>query len=154
MLNLSFLSPLFFIGLAALALPIIAHLISRKSGVKKSFPAVTFLISSQGDLATRSRIKDLILLLLRALILVLLVLVFAKPAMFSFSKSADNSTKSIAIVIDNTFSMGYEGNFDRALERAQDLIDSIPDGSFTIVAPLVPNNEDEQAIVHEFLIHD
>lgn len=149
MLNLSFLSPLFFIGLAALALPIIAHLISRKSGVKKSFPAVTFLISSQGDLATRSRIKDLILLLLRALILVLLVLVFAKPAMFSFSKSADNSTKSIAIVIDNTFSMGYEGNFDRALERAQDLIDSIPDGSFTIVAPLVPNNEDEQAIVQE-----
>lgn len=149
MLNLSFLSPLFFIGLAALALPIIAHLISRKSGVKKSFPAVSFLISSQGDLATRSRMKDLILLLLRALILVLLVLVFAKPAVFSFSKSADNSPKSIAIVIDNSFSMGYEDNFERALKEAGHLVDLIPDGSFTIIAPLVPKNENEQAIVQE-----
>ncbi len=149
MLNLSFLSPLFFIGLAALALPIIAHLISRKSGVKKTFPAVSFLISSQGDLATRSRIKDLILLILRALILVLIVLVFAKPAVFSFSKSADNKPKSIAIVIDNSFSMGYENNFGRALDKALNLIDSIPDGSFTIIAPLVPNNENEQALIQE-----
>ena len=119
MLNLSFLSPLFFIGLAAVALPIIAHLISRKSGIKKSFPAVAFLISSQGDLATRSRIKDLILLILRALILVLIVLVFAKPAVFSFSKNTDSSPKSIAIVIDNSFSMGYEDNFARAKKKLE-----------------------------------
>ncbi|MEE8137098.1 MAG: BatA and WFA domain-containing protein [Thermodesulfobacteriota bacterium] len=142
-MNLSFLSPLFLIGLGALALPIIAHLISRKSGVKKSFPAVKFLISSQGDLATRSKIKDIILLILRALILVLIVLVFAKPAVFSFSTVQENTPKSLAIVIDNSLSMGYDDNFSRALRKAQDLIDSLPEGSFALISPLVPNNEQE-----------
>ena len=145
-MNLSLLNPLFLIGLAALALPIIAHLISRKSGVRKSFPAVNFLISSQGDLATRSRLKDLILLLLRALILVFIVLIFAKPAVFSFSAKIDDSPKSIAIVIDNSFSMGYENNFENAKKIARELIDSIPDGSFTLIAPLVQTNEDEISI--------
>ena len=148
-MNLSFLSPLFFIGLAALALPIIAHLISRKSGVRKSFPAVNFLISSQGDLATRSRLKDLILLLLRALILVLIVLIFAKPAVFSFSAKTDDSPKSIAIVIDNSFSMGYGSNFEKAQKKAKELIDLVPDGSFTLVAPLVQSNKREEIIIQE-----
>ncbi len=148
-MNLSFLSPLFFIGLVALALPIIAHLISRKSGVRKSFPAINFLISSQGDLATRSRLKDLILLLLRALILVLIVLIFAKPAVFSFSAKTDNTPKSIAIVIDNSFSMGYENNFENAQKKAKDIIDLIPDGSFTLVAPLVINNEEEKVTIQQ-----
>jgi len=142
-LNLSFLSPLFLIGLAAIALPVIAHLISRKSGAKKSFPALKFLISTQGDLATRSRIKDLILLLLRALILVLIVLIFAKPAVFSFSQKLDDAPVSAAIVIDNSFSMGYEDNFKRAQNKSQEIINSLPDGSFAFVTELIPDNDNE-----------
>jgi hypothetical protein len=84
-LNFSFLNPLFLIGLAAIALPVIAHLISRKTGLRKRFPAVRFLIASQGDATARSRLKDILLLLLRSLIIVPLVLVFAKPALFSFA---------------------------------------------------------------------
>ncbi|MEM7009574.1 MAG: BatA domain-containing protein [Thermodesulfobacteriota bacterium] len=137
------MSPLFFIGLAAIALPIIAHLISRKSGIKQTFPALTFLLSSQGDLATRSRIKDLILLLLRALILVFIVLIFAKPAVFSFSKSTDSSPRSVAIVVDNSFSMGYEDYYEKALGQASKLIDILPDGSFGLVAPLVASGDDQ-----------
>ncbi len=148
-MNFSFLSPLFLIGLAAIALPILAHLISRKSGVKKSFPAVKFLISSQGELATRSKIKDIILLILRALILVLIVLVFAKPAVFSFSTAKESAPKSQAIVIDNSFSMEYEDNFGRALNKAKNLIDSLPDGSFAFIAPLVPDNEQEPPLTQD-----
>ncbi len=148
-MNLSFLNPLFLIGLAALALPIIAHLISRKSGVKISFPAVSFLISSQGDLSSRSRIKDLLFLILRALILVLIVLIFAKPAVFSFSEKVDNTPKSIAIVVDNSFSMGYDNNFEKARNKAQDMIDSIADGSFSIIAPLVAVNQKEEVTIQD-----
>jgi len=148
-LNLSFLSPLFLIGLAAIALPVLAHLISKKSGAKISFPAVKFLISSQGDLAARSKIKDIILLILRALILVFIVLVFAKPAVFSFSAAQENTPKSQAIVIDNSFSMGYNNNFSRATSKAQDLIDSLPDGSFALITSLVPNSEQEFPITQD-----
>jgi hypothetical protein len=146
-LNLSFLSPLFLIGLAAIALPVIAHLISRKSSLKKSFPAVKFLISTQGQLASRSRIKDLVLLLLRALILVLIVLIFAKPAVFSFSQKMDKTPVSVAIVIDNSFSMGYEDNFKRAQDKAQDMIGSLPDGSFAFITALIPDNYNESHLL-------
>jgi len=146
-LNLSFLSPLFLIGLAAIALPVIAHLISRKSSLKKSFPAIKFLISTQGQLASRSRIKDLVLLLLRALILVLIVLIFAKPAVFSFSQKMDKTPVSVAIVIDNSFSMGYEDNFERAQDKAQDVIDSLPDGSFAFITALIPDNDNESYLL-------
>jgi len=146
-LNLSFLSPLFLIGLAAIALPVIAHLISRKNSLKKSFPAVKFLISTQGQLASRSRIKDLVLLLLRALILALIVLIFAKPAVFSFSQKMDKTPVSVAIVIDNSFSMGYEDNFKRAQDKAQDMIDSLPDGSFAFITALIPDNYNESHLL-------
>jgi hypothetical protein len=146
-LNLSFLSPLFLIGLAAIALPVIAHLISRKSSLKKSFPAVKFLISTQGQLASRSRIKDLVLLLLRSLILVLIVLIFAKPAVFSFSQKMDKTPVSVAIVIDNSFSMGYEDNFKRAQDKAQDMIGSLPDGSFAFITALIPDNYNESHLL-------
>jgi hypothetical protein len=136
-LNFSFLSPLFLIGLAAIALPVLAHLITRKTGLRKKFPAVRFLIASQGDASARSRLKDIILLLLRLLIIVLLVLVFAKPALFSYAPAGSENPRALAIVIDNSFSMGYRDNFKRALTRARELIDTLPDGSFGLVAPLV-----------------
>ncbi|HSE84307.1 MAG TPA: BatA and WFA domain-containing protein, partial [Thermodesulfobacteriota bacterium] len=139
-MNFSFLNPFFLIGIVTVALPIIAHLISKKGGIKKSFPSVQFLIASQGETARRSRIKDLILLLIRALTLVLLVLVFSKPAVFSFSAVDVKGVKSVAIVIDNSFSMGYRNNFERAKNKAEELIGSLADGSFGFVAPLVSSD--------------
>ncbi|MFI5323936.1 MAG: BatA domain-containing protein [Thermodesulfobacteriota bacterium] len=140
-MNFSFLSPLFLIGLAAVALPVLAHLITRKTGLRKKFPAVRFLIASQGDASARSRLKDILLLLLRLLIIVLLVLVFAKPALFSYAPEGSDNPRAIAIVIDNSFSMGYGDNFKLALDKARELIDTLPDGSFGLVVPLVAGEE-------------
>ncbi len=140
-MNFSFLNPLFLIGIAAVALPVIAHLISRKSGVVKKFPAVRFLIASRGDASARSRLKDLLLLLLRALVIVLLVLVFAKPALFTFAPAGSVGPRMLAIIVDNSFSMGYGGNFERAIDKASELIETLPDGSFGLAAPLVALGE-------------
>lgn len=140
-MNFSFLNPLFLIGIAAVALPVIAHLISRKSGAVKKFPAIRFLIASQGDASARSRLKDLLLLLLRACVIVLLVLVFAKPALFSFAPAGSGGPKALGIIVDNSFSMGYGDNFERAREKASELIETLPDGSFGIAAPLVAGEE-------------
>lgn len=148
-MNFSFLNPLFLIGLTAVLLPLAAHLISRKSGVKKGFSAVSFLIASQGQSARRSRIKDLFLLLLRSLILVLLVLVFAKPAVFSFSTVNTDEAKSVAIVVDNSLSMSYGNNFKTAKKRAEHLIDSLADGSFGAVLPLVREDDIKPAVTRE-----
>ncbi len=148
-MNFSFLSPLFLIGLSAVALPVIAHLISRKSGVKIKFSAVSFLLSSQGELAKKSRIKDFLLLVLRSLILVFLVLVFSKPAVFSFSSVDLKGSKSVAILVDNSYSMSYGDNFKTAKKKAEDLIDSLSDGSFGAVLPLVSNDSPKFEITQD-----
>jgi aerotolerance regulator-like protein/VWA domain-containing protein len=148
-LNFSFLSPIFLIGIAAVSLPVIAHLISRKSGFKKRFPALRFLLASQGEMATRSRLKDLILLLLRALIIVLIALLFAKPAVFSFSTADSSEPRSLALVIDNSFSMGYGENFKKAKKEAERLIDSTPDGSFFTALPLVPERGETISVIQD-----
>jgi hypothetical protein len=135
------LNPFFSVGLVTAVVPIFIHLISKKRGVKKSFPALRFLRASDGKVARRSRIKDLILLFLRTLILVLLVFVFSKPAVFSFSTLGVREVKSVAIVVDNSFSMGYGDNFTKAKSRAEKLIESLPDGSFGAVFPLIPTDD-------------
>jgi len=148
-LNFSLLNPYFLIGLGAVVLPVIAHLISRKSGTKKRFAALTFLLASQGETARRSKIKDLFLLLLRSLIIVLLVIVFAKPAVFSFTRLGADDASSVAFVIDNSFSMAYGNNFGTAKNKAKELIESLPDGSFAMVIPLVQTGKSKLGITQD-----
>ncbi len=148
-MNFSFLNPLFLIGLSAVAFPILIHLISKKRGIKKSFPAVRFLIASQGEIAKRSKLKDLILLLLRASILALLVIIFSKPAVFSFSPTGTQDARSVAIVVDNSFSMGYKDSFKKAKSSAEKLIQSLPDGSFAAIFPLIPNENTRPQVTQD-----
>jgi hypothetical protein len=148
-LNFSLLNPYFLIGLGALFLPVIAHLISKKSGTKKRFAALSFLLASQGETARRSKIKDLLLLLLRSLIIVLLVIVFSKPAVFSFTTLGARDAGSVAFVIDNSFSMGYANNFSAAKHSAKDLIESLPDGSFAMVIPLVQTGKSKLGVTQD-----
>ncbi|GJM15898.1 MAG: hypothetical protein DHS20C13_12250 [Thermodesulfobacteriota bacterium] len=39
--------------------------------------------------------------------------------------------------------MGYENNFKLAQNKAQDIVDSLPDGSFALITALIPNNDKE-----------
>jgi hypothetical protein len=148
-LNFSLLNPYFLIGLGAVLLPVIAHLISRKSGIRKRFAALTFLLASEGETAKRSKIKDLFLLLLRSLIIVLLVIVFAKPAVFSFMRLGSHDVGSFAFVIDNSFSMGYGNNFRTAKNKAKKTIESLPDGSFATVLPLVQTGKSKLDVTQD-----
>ena len=100
-------------------------------------------------MATRSRLKDLILLLFRALIIVLIALLFAKPAVFSFSAADSAEPRSLALIIDNSFSMGYGDNFKKAKEEAERLIDSSPDGSFFTTLPLVPEQGETISLIQD-----
>ncbi|MDA2920315.1 BatA domain-containing protein [Desulfobacterota bacterium AH_259_B03_O07] len=148
-MNFSLLNPYFLIGLGAIAIPVIAHLISKTAGIEKRFAAMNFLLASKGESARLSKFKDLILLLLRSLILVLLVLVFAKPAVLSISHADSHYTKSVVFVIDNSFSMGYKDNFDKAKRYTKEQIESLADGSFGTVIPLVQFDNTQPSLTQD-----
>src|SRR5205823_14773047 len=73
------LAPLYIAGALAVALPILFHLIRRTPQGRQYFSSLMFLSPSLPRLTRRSRLNNILLLLLRAAALILLALAFARP---------------------------------------------------------------------------
>ncbi|MHC4876754.1 MAG: BatA domain-containing protein [Planctomycetota bacterium] len=108
---LDFLNPWMLAGLAGVALPVIAHLLSRRKHDVVSWGAMQFLELSQ---TTRRRVQleELLLLLLRMAMIALVAIALARPwmsgniaAMFSPRPASD-----VVIVLDSSYSTGWAGN--------------------------------------------
>ena len=76
---MSFLTPLYLLGILAVAAPIVFHLIRRTPRGEVPFSSLMFLSPSPPRLTRRSRLDHILLLLLRATALCLLAFAFARP---------------------------------------------------------------------------
>src|SRR5438309_665939 len=104
---MSFLNPIMLAGLIAISVPIIIHLLNRRRFQKVVWAAMRFLKLSVEQNQRRMQIEDLILLALRCLLLALLALALARPALMSNSKDVFGQSKVTgAIILDNSYSMG------------------------------------------------
>src|SRR5687768_15841326 len=121
---MSFLTPLFFIGVAALAAPILVHLVRRTRARKIQFPALVFVRQVPQRTIRRRTLQNVLLLLLRCLALLLIVIAFTRP-FFTSGTSAKSTTAAGATVIllDNSLSMRREDLFTQAQQRAEAAID-------------------------------
>jgi hypothetical protein len=123
---LSFLSPLFLIGAAAAAVPIVLHLLKREPEPRVRFAAVKLLKQAPVEYTERRRIRELLLLGLRVAALVLLALAFARP--FLASGAAAGSPGVTIVALDTSSSMSAAGVFARAKQLATSAIDKAPAG--------------------------
>lgn len=141
----AFVSPaLFFGGAAAVAAPIVIHLLARRRFNRIRWAAMDFLIDAERRNRRRLRMEELILLALRCLAVILIALFIARPffqpAMAGAMWGGSRSTERV-FVIDDSLSMSYETAdgtvFDRAKQAVRGLIQSIrqetPDDTVTIV---------------------
>ncbi len=69
---MSFLAPLYALGALAITLPILFHLIQRRPRGQQFFSSLMFLTPSTPRITRRSRLNNILLLLLRALAVCLL----------------------------------------------------------------------------------
>ena len=76
---MSFLAPLFFIGLGAIVVPILVHLIQRERKRVIEFPSLMFIQKIPYQSVRRRRIRHWFLLLMRAAAIALIVAAFARP---------------------------------------------------------------------------
>lgn len=74
-----FVNPLLLLGLVAAALPVVAHLLTRRARRRVVFPTVRLLRESAASQSSLFRLRRWLLLALRCLVIVLLVLAFARP---------------------------------------------------------------------------
>jgi hypothetical protein len=133
---MNFLAPVFFLGLATIAVPIIVHLIQRERKHVQFFPSLMFVQKIPYQSVRRRRIRHWGLLLMRAAAIALLVAAFARPFLpqGAAALAAAGGNRELVILLDNSASMGYADHFDRAREAAHSAIASIgPTDSATLV---------------------
>ena len=141
---ISFLSPLFLAGAAAVAIPIAIHLFYKRAEPLVDFAATRYLRRAPVEQSQRRRLREFVLLALRAAALLLLALAFARP--YLSQSAAALAAPATLVLVDTSVSMSGPGQFERARAAAAQAIADAPLGqsvgvvSFgagtTLVAPL------------------
>src|ERR687897_3173604 len=107
---MSFLSPLFFLGLGAIAVPILVHLIQRERTRVVHFPSLMFVQRIPYQSVRRRRIRHWFLLLMRAAAMALIVAAFARPFFPQGAAAAlvaAGGSREVVVLLDQSASMGY-----------------------------------------------
>ena len=76
---MAFLSPFFLLGLAALGIPILVHLVRKTRAKRVEFPSLMFVRRIPQRTIRRKRLHNRLLLLMRTLAILLLILAFTRP---------------------------------------------------------------------------
>src|SRR5580704_1589388 len=121
---MSFLTPLFFVGLSAIAIPIVIHLIQRERKRVVAFPSLMFIRRIPYQSVRRRRVRHWLLLLMRATAIALLVAAFARPffRQSAIAAAASGGAREIVILLDQSASMGYGDHWQRAQEAARQAV--------------------------------
>ena len=129
-----FLNPSILLGLFAATIPILIHILNFRKLKKVEFSTLTFLKELQKSKIKKIKIKQWLLLLLRTLIIIFLVLAFARPTLEStyFGGATSTAKSSVAFVIDNSFSMSLIKNngsiFNKSKAEAKRIVNQMQNG--------------------------
>src|SRR5918992_2191879 len=133
---MSFLAPLFFVALAALAVPVLIHLIQREKKHVVAFPSLMFVRRIPYQSVRRRRIHNWALLILRLTALALIVAAFARPFLWRTTPAggAGSGAREVVILVDQSYSMAYGDRWGRAQAAARHAIDALgPSDRATLV---------------------
>src|SRR6188768_1841069 len=121
---MSFLAPLFFVGLAAIVVPVLVHLIQRERKRVIEFPSLMFIQKIPYQSVRRRRLRHWFLLLMRAAAIALIVAAFARPFFLqgAVAAAAAGGNREVVILLDQSASMGYGDRWDRARTEARNAI--------------------------------
>ncbi len=130
---MGFTLPLALLGALAVAAPILIHLLRQRDVPTRSLPTVALLRRATAESRRKLRLRDRLLLLLRALAVLAFALGASGPWLASSRAFDDGRRASIAIVLDDSMSMARRESGERllatAIARANDQLDALPPDS-------------------------
>src|SRR5262249_15219699 len=133
---MGFLAPFFLAGFAAIAVPVLIHLINRERKEVIAFPSLMFLQKIPYKSVRRQKLRHLLLLALRCLAIFIVVSAFARP---SFQRNtqptlAAGGAREVVVLLDRSYSMGYADRWTRAQDDVRRVAASLsPADRATIV---------------------
>jgi len=161
---MTFLSPWLLAALPAVGIPVIIHLLNRGKPRPIRWAAMQFLLDSVRKNQRRLQLRDLILLILRALVILFLVLLFAKPAMWVAAGGSGVMPTPVSgmIVLDVSASMaqsdGRRSRLEIARTEALETLENLSNDSYCglILAtdraiPVVPRPSNNLELVRDNL---
>jgi hypothetical protein len=123
---MTFLAPLFLLGLAALAVPVVIHLTQRERKTVVEFPSLMFLRRVPYESVQRRRIRDWLLLALRAAALAIIIAAFARPLVRgSELAAAAGGAREVVLLVDRSYSMSAGDSWTRAQQAARRALQTI-----------------------------
>ncbi|KAF0150960.1 MAG: hypothetical protein FD143_2380 [Ignavibacteria bacterium] len=148
---MTFLNPALLLGLLAAAIPIVLHFLNLRKLRTIDFSTLAFLKELQKTKIRRIKLKQWLLLLLRVLIIVFLVMAFARPTLKTIFIGESSAAKTTAVIIlDNTFSMSVVGEKGSRLNNfkqiAKNLLNNFQPGdeiallTFSSISQAVPSS--------------
>jgi aerotolerance regulator-like protein len=111
-----FLHPLALLGLAAVAIPALLHLLERRDPPELDFPPLRYLTDAERRSSRRLKLRNLLLLVLRTALILVIVLAAARPLVPARSGGAHEPT-ALVVVLDNSPSSGAVADGSPVLER-------------------------------------
>ena len=118
---MEFVNPGFLYGLFAISIPILIHLFNFRRFKKVYFTNVSFIRELKQQTQKQSRIKHLLVLLMRILAIVAIVMAFAQPYIpVSQAVTNPKEKNAVSLYIDNSFSMQAESEKGTLLDEAKD----------------------------------
>jgi len=131
----SFLFPLYLLGVAALAVPILLHLRRRPPTEHIEFSSLMFLEKSPERVTRRTRLEHWILLALRCLALLLLAFAFGRPFLPSIKLPSEETKLTRAVIlVDRSASMQRERLWEAALKSARGALEQFNENDEVAVA--------------------
>ncbi|MHC5033559.1 MAG: BatA domain-containing protein [Planctomycetota bacterium] len=116
-----FLYPGYLWALPAIVIPVAIHLLSRRRYRRVPWAAMQHLLQAQRQASLRIRWHNFLVLLLRSAVVLLLVLLFARPQPTRpLPGLAGGLPKTVLILLDDSASMAERGGGTSAFERAKD----------------------------------
>jgi anti-sigma factor ChrR (cupin superfamily) len=127
---MGFIAPFVLLGLGALAIPVLIHLIQRERKRVVQFPSLMFLRRIPYQSVRRRRIRDWLLLCMRLAALALIVMAFARPFFRrdALAAATQNGAREAVILVDTSYSMEYGDRWAKAKAAARDAIARLAPG--------------------------
>ncbi len=124
MFELSFLNISLLIFSAATILPLLIWLLAKKKPVRVVFPSIRFIKLSKEQEKSRSKLKNILLLIIRMLIILMVTLAVARPMLRSpkIAASKKHPPTAIAILLDTSYSMDYSEGAKSYLQHAKEAL--------------------------------
>ncbi len=122
---MSFLSPIFLLGLPLIGIPIGIHLWNRRQRKILPWGAMRFLTSANTRRRRLMRLTDLLLLILRVLAFLFIVAALSRP-LLPVTWLGQDGPRAVVLILDTSLSMALrsenQSQFDRMLEKVDLLL--------------------------------